>query len=357
MIDRSSLVHGGLAVAAVALAGWAWLSPVGKADDSEVVVLAGTADEVREVRWVDADSEVTVSRTTDKAVQIAVTSKKAAPAVAAAPAPAPAPATAHAPAPAPASGPAPVPASVPALAPAPAPTRTRVYPGTEAAKELTGKLVPFRASRDLGPVASDKLGGFGLAAAPAQLTISFGGRTETIEVGGTTFGGGSSYVRAGGRVYLVKTTTFNELKNGATGLTERALVVAPREKIERVLVSAGGKSREVKQRQADNRAKAFFADPAEPDKRLPEVTNWLERLMRMRMVDFTDQKPAGEPQLTVELEGDRKPLGSVKMWLPPAGDATMALVESTAFSGVVTVPRSTAETLFKDVDSVMSEAR
>jgi len=328
VIDKSGMVHGGLAVAAIGLATWAWLSPAGKADDTDVMVLAGKPDEVREVRWVDADSEVTVSRAADKGVLVAVTSKKALASNATA---------SNAP------------------TPAAAPVRTRVFPGTDAARELTGKLVPFRASRDLGPMAADKAVAFGLAGNPAKLTVSFGERAETLEVGGTSFGGGSTYVRAGGRVYLVKTTTFNDLKNGASGLTERALIVVPREKIERVVVREGGKSREVVQRFADDRAKSYYADPAEPDKRLPEVTNWLERLMRTRIVDFADQKPQGEPQLVVELEGDRKPLGAVKVWA--AGDAAMALVEATAFQGVVTIPKATAETLLRDVEAVLGEAK
>jgi hypothetical protein len=174
VIDKSSMVHGALAVAAVGLATWAWQSPAGKADDtSEVVVLAGKPDDVREVRWVDADSEVTVSRAADKGVSVAVTSKKALAGNATA---------------------------SNAATPAAAPVRTRVYPGTDAARELTGKLVPFRASRDLGPVAADKAAGFGLAGEPAKLTVGFGERAETVEVGGATFGGGSTYVRAGGRV-------------------------------------------------------------------------------------------------------------------------------------------------------------
>jgi hypothetical protein len=317
------MVHGALAAVAVGLAAWAWQTPTGKADDSEVVVLAGKPDDVREVRWVDADSEVTVSRAADKAVQVAVTSKKG--------------------------------LASNAAAPVVAPVRTRVYPGTDAARELTSKLVPFRASRDLGAVGADKATAFGLDASPAKLTVGFGERTETLDVGGTSFGGGSTYVRAGGRVYLVKTTTFNDLKNGAIGLTERALVVVPREKVERVLVREGAKSREVVQRFADDRTKAYYADAAEPDKRLSEVTSWIERLMRTRMVDFTDQKPLGDPQLLVELEGDRKPLGTVKVWA--AGEAPMALVESSAFPGVVTIPKATAETLLKDVDAVMSEGK
>lgn len=328
MIDKSSMVHGGLAVVAVGLATWAWLSPTGRADDADVMVLAGKPDDVREVRWVDADSEVTVSRAADKGVQVAVTSKKALASTATA---------------------------SNAATPVAAPARTRTYPGTDAARELTSKLVPFHASRDLGPVAADKAGAFGFSGTPAKLTVSFGERAETLEVGGTSFGGGSTYVRAGGRVYLVKSTTFNDLKSGANGLTERALVVVPREKVERVVMREGGKSREVVQRFADDRAKSYYADPAEPDKRLPEVTNWLERLMRTRMVDFAEQKPQGEPQLVVELEGDRKPLGAVKVWAP--GEAAMAIVEATAFQGAVTIPKATAETLLKDVESVIGEAK
>ena len=129
-------------------------------------------------------------------------------------------------------------------------------------------------------------------------------------------------------------------------------MVVPRDKIERALVRAGPKSRELVQRGADDPAKAWFADPAEPDKRLAQVTNWLDRLIRTRIVDFVDHKPQGEPQLAVELLDDKKPVATVKLW-PAAGDA-MAVVESSAYPGPVTIPRATADTLLKDVDCEFS---
>ncbi len=61
MIDRSTIVHGSLAVAAVVVAAVAWLEPKGAADDL-VTVIDGKADDAGELRWTDADAEVTLAR-------------------------------------------------------------------------------------------------------------------------------------------------------------------------------------------------------------------------------------------------------------------------------------------------------
>ncbi len=325
MIDRSSIVHGGLAVAAIVVAGTAWLAPKGATDD-QVTVIAGNPDETTELRWSDGDGEVAVARV-ERGVRVSVKSTRP-----------------------PAANPlAPAAATPPPAAPA----RTRVYPGTEAAKDLFGKLVPFKVSRDLGAAAAEKLASYGLDKPTGKLVMKIGRDEQTVEVGGATFGGASSYVRAGGRVYLVKATTFTALKNGATGLTERGLVTVPREKIDSVTITAGARKREVIQRSAEDKAKAFFADPAEPEKRLAQTTNWLERLMRTRMTDFASARPQGEPQLVLELTGDRKPLGTLRMWAPTDAGA---VVESSAYGEPVTIPKPTAETLLKDLDAVLNEA-
>jgi hypothetical protein len=317
VIDRSSLVHGGLAVAAIALAAWAWTSPQGKAGDAELTVLAGKADELDAVSWTDGDGQVVVGRDGSQ-VKVSVARKAAA-------------------------------SSAPAGA---TPPPMRIFPGTDAARELFGKLAPLRATRDLGAVAEAELPHFGFGASAARLELRFGKSTEVVEVGATSFGGNGVYLRAGGRVYLARTGVVADLRGGASSLTDRSLVSVPRTDVERVTLSAGARTRELVQRSADDRAKAFFADPAEPDTRLGQTTAWLDRLMRTRLTDFTTERPAGPPALSLHLFGERGPLGSLELWAP--GDA-VAIAVSSAFPTPLTVSRATAETLLKDLDAVLAE--
>jgi hypothetical protein len=331
MIDRSLAVHGTLAVAAVAAAALAWRNPASVRDVGDIEVIAGKADELTEIGWSDADADVSVRRAGAE-VQVQVASKKAKPKPPAKPG-------------------APVAPAPSASEPPPLP---RTYPGTETARELFGRVAPFAAVRDLGAATPEQLQSFGLDKPPAHLRLRFGARTHEIDVGNATFGASSVYVRpAGGDVYLVKAGLLSDLKSGANGLTERSLVTLKREDIERVSIKGPAKARDVVQRHADDRAKAYFADPAEPDKKLTQVTNWLDRLMRTRMVDFVDEKPKGAPAVVVELLGANGPLGSVSLW--PVGEDN-AVAVSTSFGAPVTLSKGSADTLLKDVEAVLGEA-
>jgi hypothetical protein len=317
VIDRSSLVHGGLATAAIALSLWAWSSPEGSHGDGEVTVIAGKADELAAVDWTDGEGEVLLARESGT-VKVTMTRKPPA---------APTAATAD--------------AAVP-----------RVFPGTDAARELFAKVVPLRATRDLGPIADAELTHFGLGPTASHLELRFGSRREVVDVGAASYGASGTYLRAGGRVYLARTSLFTDLRGGGQTLADRSLVTVPRAELERVTLAAGSKSRELVQRSADDRAKAFFADAAEPDTRLTQTTAWLDRVMRTRLVDFTATRPAGAPAVTLRLFGEHGPVGSLELWAP--GEST-AVAVSSAFASPVTVSKATAETLLKDLEAVLAE--
>lgn len=233
-----------------------------------------------------------------------------------------------------------------------APVR-RVYPGTEMARGLFGRLLPFRTIRRLAASDAD-MNAFGLAPPTAKLRLRLAGRDHEIQIGSTTYGASGTYVRApDGQIYLAKTNLFSELQNGGNGLTERSLVITPRDKIARVRLRADGRERELVQRHRDDRANAFFADPAEPDARLEQAGNWLDRLMRTRMVDFAETTPDAAPALVVELLGEEAPLGTVKLW-PPGNPA--AIAEAPGYPGPITISKPLAELLLKDLEAVLNES-
>jgi hypothetical protein len=350
MIDRSVFIHGGLAIAATALAAGAWLKPAGiGGDDGDVELISGKTEDAKEIRWDSEDYALTIARA-DPRTQIAITSKreKLQP-----PKPgAEVPAKAGAPdASTPATGDA---STGAAGASATATPKAKVYPATVAADDLFKRMVPFHASRDLGAIDKDKLAPFGLEKPLGKLTLRLGDKEHTLDVGSATFGGGSTYIRASdGHVYLARSALFSELSAGGTSLSERNVVAAAPDKIERVTIRSGGKSRDLVHRSADDPAKSFFADPADPKTRLPQATSWVERLMRLRMVDFSDMKPAGEPAVVAEFYGDRKQLATVRLFTPAEKSA---IVEGTGYAEPMIAPKPLAEALIKDVEAVLSES-
>ena len=74
------------------------------------------------------------------------------------------------------------------------PTPPEVFPGSDAAKQLLDGMAPLMAARDLGPMDANQRRAFGLDTPKIKLTLHFGERTSSVNVGQTTFGSGDYYV-------------------------------------------------------------------------------------------------------------------------------------------------------------------
>src|SRR5256885_1247311 len=95
------------------------------------------------------------------------------------------------------------------------------------------------------------------------------------------------------------------VRRGASSLTYRAALGSAAEKPQKISITWGTASRELVQRFADDRAKAYWADAAEPDAKLEQVTSWIDRVLKLRISDLSDAKPTGTPKLIVELHAGR----------------------------------------------------
>jgi len=309
-IDRSLALHGALAGAATLAAYVAWVNPRFTRDDASIEIIAGRPEALDEVTWQDATNEVTVRRDGAEIRVLIATRKEGAGAA-------------------------------------------KTFPAAAAARELFGHMAPLTAVRKLGQADDAHVKAFGLAEPQATLRLRYGNVTHTLRIGTATFGSGHSYVQSeDGDVFLVKASQLGDLKSGASVLAERALFAFARDKVERLVLTTPVKTRELVQRFREDAARAFWADPAEPNGRLAQAGNWVDRLLRARVSDLAAHKPSGPPALSVEGFGDGHTLGQVAIWTPSDGDA---LATSSTFATAVVLPRWAAEGLLKELDAVLAE--
>ncbi|MEE8408395.1 MAG: DUF4340 domain-containing protein [Myxococcota bacterium] len=365
-MQRSLVVHTVLALVAVVAAYAAWTKPAASSD-STIVMVPGSAERLTSIQWKEERWNVTVSRQ-DGAVEVSVqrlnppkktepTDDAAAPDAAKPDEPkvdVPQPEDAKLDAPK-ADEPQPEDAKPVEVEPPEPPDPPKVYPGSTQAIELFDKLAPLEAARSLGKLAAERLKALGLDEPKSTLTLSIGNSTHTLEIGNSTYGSGDMYVQKdGGEVFLVASRKLSSLRHGASTLIDRNVAGVKKEDVERLAVTGAGKGREIVQRFAEDKAKAFWADPAEPDAKLELVGNWLDRVLRLRVVDLVDETPAGPPSIEMEFFAGAKSLSTIKIW--PAGDRT-ALCTSSRFKKTLTISKANAEAIIRDLENVLSEGQ
>jgi hypothetical protein len=235
------------------------------------------------------------------------------------------------------------------------PALPRTFPGSKEADELLQKVAPLKAGRGLGKLTGERLKAMGLETPKSSLTLRFGDEEKKVEIGDAAYGTGDLYGRtADGEVFLIPAATLSGIRHGAASLMDRNLMAAKEDKIERLTITGATGGREIVQRYAEDRTKAFYADPAEPETKLETTGNWLNRLLRLRVVDIVTDAPAGSPAIEVELFSGKGSLGKVQLWA--AGDKT-ALAQSSRFKAPVTVSKAEIDALIKDLDSVLTEGK
>ncbi len=317
MKDRSLWGHTLIAGACVAMAYVAWTHPTITDKDDAVVLLPGDKEALTGLTWHDAETDVGVMRqpgtdadTLGPGVEVSVTK----------------------------------------LQP---PTPPEVFPGSEAAKQLLHTIAPLMAARDLGPMDANRRQAFGLDAPKTKLTLHFGERALSVDVGQTTFGSGDYYVEGPNHhAYLMRAATVSTLGHGAVRLQDRDVVGLGRDKFNRLAVTHGGKSRTFVQRHAELAAEAFFADTAEPDRKLEDVAPWVDRLLRLRVIGFADATPAQAAALSVSLFWDKTQKATLRMW--PATDRG-AVVMTPRFKHPVLVSKASAEAILNELAALLGE--
>jgi len=342
-MDRALLSHAAIAGAASLAALLAWVGPSsGSTTSDSAVMISGSAERVSSVEWREDQYEITVERVPERkdATRVKVTKlsrtkvdqhKKG---------------DGH--------------DHDDQAEAAPQPERvSKWYPGSEKASKLFEKLMPLTAGRSLKLEGDDKLKELGLDKPQSTLSIALGDETHEVQIGNATYGSGNRYAQVdGGGIYLLRADTIASLRSGASSLLDRhALGIKP-EEIRRIEVNAGQQVREIVQRYPEDRDRAFYADPAVPDEKLEQVSNWIDRLLKMRVTDVaaegSGEKPKGTPELTVEYFGDKGSIATFRLW--KAGErVAMAMTER--FAAPVFLSKANAEVVLKDLEEIFSEGK
>lgn len=324
-MNQSLLAHGGLALVttiAAALAAWGPALGLDPKNKDEVVLLAGDPRALASVRWVDRDHEVQLERRDAEGLWVKVSKKTKAAGEA-----------------------------EPGLD---VEGETKEFPGSDRARELVEELVPFTAARILGTIDEAQRREFGLVEPTEQLLLQIAGATHTILVGNATYGSGDRYAQLNDQVFLLKSSVLTPLRGGANVLFERRALPVDQGTIRRVQVKTPDATREVIQRFGEDKKKAFYADPAVPDEKLETVTNWVDRVLKLRVERVGVDRPAGEPALVVELVNGKGSLGTLELWSPASGQS---VITSTFFSAPATVTSSNAEAILRDLNAILEEGR
>lgn len=182
------------------------------------------------------------------------------------------------------------------------------------ADKLADMLAPLKAIRALGKVNDDKAGEFGLVTPESTIVVTVGGAERKLLLGGPTPGGGDRYVResAGGEVFVIKGDAVRNLESADTLMIEREIHEWKEAEVARAKVSAGGKAREIVRGGQDT--KRFWADAASRDAQDETLGNWMNKLDRLRPVDYALTPPGDkEVVVRVDFQAGSRALGHVEL--------------------------------------------
>ncbi len=241
----------------------------------------------------------------------------------------------------------------------------KAFAGNAELAEYLGKIAPFKAKRSFGTIDRRTTEEFELDEPRGSIVIKAGGRTYTLDVGGSTFGSSDAYVRdqRTRKVYLVGSATVRDLEFGETRFMQRDLVAKEKKEIAKVVVSHGQKRRTIVQRNRQDDRNATWTDERTPTKN-ELYDNWMGRVLRLRALEYlpTGEEPRAEgmstppvPVVTIEYFDDEGSLGKVEI-VKIDGDPAEFYARGDATRGWVKLSASLAEQVERDVETVLDGA-
>ncbi|HEY4012380.1 MAG TPA: DUF4340 domain-containing protein [Polyangiaceae bacterium] len=182
-----------------------------------------------------------------------------------------------------------------------------VFASVESAQKIVDALAPFKALREIGRIDSARCEEFGFKEPASTVIVTIGGAEHRLALGGTTPNGSDRYVRdeATSVVYSTHGDFLRDLELGEMALSEHELHDFQDPDILSVRIVGMGKSREVVRRGPPT--KRIWADAASPDKADETVSNWLNKVDRLRPTEYAADLPAGsEPvaRLDFKVKGE-----------------------------------------------------
>lgn len=206
----------------------------------------------------------------------------------------------------------------------------RTVRGNEGATNLFKKLAPLRATRALGTLDAAKLKDLGLDTTKKHLEIVGRGTRRRFAIAPAPPGGSDPYIRdeADGRVFIVSRSILTDLQSASVNLTERRLHSYPIEDIDRIVITAGGKTKEYRGSRIGELPGIRLSPPGS-EKADETAKNWHDRVWNLfpsEVMGKGEAPPSGQPKVAIKVEYFSR--GHALGWMELAREAAPA--ESTA---------------------------
>ena len=239
----------------------------------------------------------------------------------------------------------------------PKPVKAATFVSVKTAQTMVEKLAPLRAKRAIGQIAEDRAKEFGFDKPHGTLRVTVGGQEHALLIGGSTPGSGNRYARdeKSKIVYVIDGTAAREMKSGAGRLSERSQHEWKNNEVDSATVVGGGTSRTV--RRSGPKGRRFWADPAEPDKNVETVGNWLGKVRRLRPIKFLVEKPKAAKKLVrVEYKTTKKASGWLELFRHKVDGKNVYFVITERLRLPATVTPTVAVQVNEDLGSVLPGA-
>ncbi len=172
-------------------------------------------------------------------------------------------------------------------------TTEKAFRGNETCDKVLGRFAPMRALRVFEKISAEKTAEMGLDESEATLSVTTDKGERVFDVGARCYGSNNYYLQehGSGHVLLVESRMIGDIKGGSTRLMENSLQTYGKDEVERAVVTAGPATREFLHQNRDDSKLAFWADAAEPNRTHDAADAWLDRVFRLRALEYFAEPP------------------------------------------------------------------
>jgi hypothetical protein len=183
----------------------------------------------------------------------------------------------------------------------------RLIRGNESSERLFERFAPLRAQRALGVLDAAKLKELGLDKTKKFLEVSARGWKRRFAIVSAPPGGDSPYIKdvQDNKVYVVPRQLLSDMQSASTNLPERRLHSFRIEDVDKLVLEAGGKRRELVATRIEDFPGIRLAPVESRDKHDPTLKNWHDRVFTLFPTEVLgkDEVPTGgAPAKVVRLE-------------------------------------------------------
>jgi hypothetical protein len=183
----------------------------------------------------------------------------------------------------------------------------RLIRANDSGSKLFERFAPLRAQRSLGVLDAAKQKELGLDKTKKFVEVTARGVKRRFAIVSAPPGGDNPYIKdlQDNKVYIVPRPVLSDLQAASTNLPERRLHAFRIEEVDRVTLSAGGKTRELVASRIEDMPGIRLAPAATPDKPDPTLKNWHDRVFNLFPTEVLGQgevPSAGAPVLVVRIE-------------------------------------------------------